>query len=47
MKREYTAPTFVQAGDVVEQTRTGGMDAIEQEVPSGKNPLAGSVGYYL
>lgn len=47
MKREYTTPTIVETGDVVEQTRTGGTDAIEDDVQFGKNPLAGSVGYYL
>jgi hypothetical protein len=47
MKKEYTTPTLVCTGDVVEQTRRGSMAISEDDDLTGKHPLAGSVGYYL
>lgn len=48
MKKSYTTPTFIVVGSIVRNTLSG--DTIVSE-PAGqtmfKNPLIGSVGYYL
>ena len=47
MKKTYATPALLSAGDVVEQTQQGAVDISERTNMAGKNPLAGSVGYFL
>lgn len=47
MKKTYATPTLVGNGDVVEQTRRGIDVENEQADPTTKNPMPGSMGYFL
>ncbi|HET7552526.1 MAG TPA: hypothetical protein VFK04_14645 [Gemmatimonadaceae bacterium] len=47
MKKTYTTPTLVENGDVVEQTRSGIDVENEHADRTTKNPMPGSLGYFL
>ncbi len=47
MKKTYETPLLISSGEVTEQTQQGSVDISERTNMAGKNPLAGSVGYFL
>jgi hypothetical protein len=47
MKKTYTTPTLVDNGDAIEQTRGGERIDDENADPLTKDPMPGSIGYYL
>lgn len=47
MRKVYATPTLVESGDVVEQTRSGVAVEIEDPDRLTKDPMPGSIGYYL
>jgi hypothetical protein len=48
MKKTYTTPVLIAAGDVVHETLMGTVNAPESQSPDiNVLPGAGSVGYYL
>ncbi len=46
MKKTYATPTLVESGEVVESTRIGANQSTEI-TPVSRDPMPGSVGYYL
>lgn len=46
MKKTYATPTLVESGEVIELTRIGADTSVEI-TPVSKNPMPGSMGYYL